>query len=107
MVIVQATGGSMGPRYVMWLILVKNHKIANSATTTKARKKCTDMESLDFRMFFDIRSAKIENNQILCNKISHRLNWQPSYLLGERSSLTPQPEPPWSWLKNINQRGTF
>jgi hypothetical protein len=34
--------------------LVKNHKIAKKSTTTKAREKIiTDLESLEFKIFFD------------------------------------------------------
>ncbi len=32
-------GGSMGPRYVLQLYMVKNYKIANELATTKAREK--------------------------------------------------------------------
>jgi len=53
--------------------LVKNHKIAKNSTTTKAREKnSTDMESLEFKTFFDACLTKFKNNQILLNKISHR-----------------------------------
>jgi hypothetical protein len=49
--------------------LVKNHRIADNSTTTKAREKIrTDLESLEF---FDVCLTKFKNNQILPNKISH------------------------------------
>jgi hypothetical protein len=50
--------------------LVKNHKIANNSATTKLEKKIsTYLESLEF---FDVCLTKMENNQILLNKISGR-----------------------------------
>jgi len=50
--------------------LVKNHRIANNSTTTKAREKIRrGLESLEF---FDVCLTKFKNNQILPNKISHR-----------------------------------
>ncbi len=53
--------------------LVKNHKIANNSATTEAREKIsTDLNTLEFEKFFDVCLTKIENNQILLNKISHR-----------------------------------
>ncbi len=37
----------MGHRYACQLLLVKNHKIINNSTTTKAREKInTDLESI-------------------------------------------------------------
>jgi hypothetical protein len=64
--------------------LVKNHKITNDSTTTKAREKIsTDLESLSF---FYVRLTKFKNNPILLNKISHRFLLTTSYLLGERAS---------------------
>ncbi len=43
-------GGSMGPRYVLHIFIVKNDKIANNSSATKAREKITtDLESIDFR----------------------------------------------------------
>ncbi len=53
--------------------LVKNHKIANNLSTTEARAKLsTDLESFEFQKFFDVCFTKLENNQILLNKIIHR-----------------------------------
>jgi hypothetical protein len=53
--------------------LVKNHKIANNSATTEAREKIsTYLNSLEFEKCFDECMTKIENNQILFNKISHR-----------------------------------
>jgi hypothetical protein len=53
--------------------LVKNHKIANNSTTTKARKKLsTDLESLESQKCFDVCLTIIKNRQILLDKISHR-----------------------------------
>jgi hypothetical protein len=50
--------------------LVKNHKIADNSTTTKAGEKITTyLESLEF---FDVCLTKFKNHQILLNKISHR-----------------------------------
>jgi len=42
---VSATGGSMGLRYIL---LIEKSQIANTSTTTEARKKSTDLESLEF-----------------------------------------------------------
>jgi len=47
--------------------LVKNRKIANNSTTTKASEKIsTDLETLEF---FDVCWIEFKNNQILLNKI--------------------------------------
>jgi hypothetical protein len=52
---------------------VKNHKIAQNSTTTKAREKTsTDLESLEFYKFFDVCLTKFKNNKILLNKVSNR-----------------------------------
>jgi hypothetical protein len=49
------------------LYLVKNRKIANNSTTTKASEKIsTDLETLEF---FDVCWIEFKNNQILLNKI--------------------------------------
>jgi hypothetical protein len=54
------------------LYSVKNHKIAEISTTTKAGEKIsTDLESLEFIQFFDVCLTKFINNQILLNKTSH------------------------------------
>ncbi len=42
---------------------VKNHKIANNSTTTKAIEKIsTDFESLELWIFFDVFLTKFKNN---------------------------------------------
>jgi hypothetical protein len=52
--------------------LVKNHKIANGSTTTKAREKIrTDLESSNYRNFY-VHLTKFKNYPILLNKIGHR-----------------------------------
>jgi hypothetical protein len=38
----------------------------------KPEKISTDMESLEFKKFFDVSFAKFENYQILLNKIGRR-----------------------------------
>jgi hypothetical protein len=41
---------------------VKNHKIAKSTTTIRARHKIsTDLESLEFYEFFDVSLTKLKN----------------------------------------------
>ncbi len=60
--------------------LVKNHKIANNSTTTKAIEKIsTYLESLKI---FDTRFTKFENNKLLLNKISHRFILTTSLFTG-------------------------
>ncbi len=60
--------GNMGHIFCNFY-LAKNHKIANSSTTTKAREKInTYLESLEF---FDICFTKFWNNRLLLNWISH------------------------------------
>jgi hypothetical protein len=50
---------------------VKNHKIANNSTATKAREKfSTDLESLEFKKKFDACLTKFKHNKILLNKIN-------------------------------------
>ncbi len=52
--------------------LVKNKKIAKYLTIAKAREKIsTDLESLEFKKFFDVCLTYIKN-QILLNKISQK-----------------------------------
>ncbi len=66
-------GGSIGPRYILQLYLVKNHKIANNSATTEAREKISaHLESLEFYKTFDVCATKFESYQILLNKISRR-----------------------------------
>jgi hypothetical protein len=47
---VSATKWQQGrlPDLIRKFYLVKNHKIAKNSTTTKARQKSTDLESLEF-----------------------------------------------------------
>ncbi len=53
--------------------LVKNHKIAENSTTTKAREKISaDLETLQFQKFFAVCLTKFKNKQILLYKISYR-----------------------------------
>jgi hypothetical protein len=60
----------MVPRYVLRLYFVKNHKIAKSSTTTKAREKIsTDLESIEHYNFLCM--FVYLKNQILLYKISH------------------------------------
>ncbi len=67
--------------------VVKNHKIANNSATTEAREKIsTDLNTLEFEKLFDVCLTKIENNQILRNKISHRF-LMTNKLLSERKRL--------------------
>ncbi len=67
---------------------MKNHKIANNSATTEARVKInTNLESLGFYKTFYVCLTKLKNNQILLNKISHRLLMTTKPLLGERASL--------------------
>ncbi len=52
--------------------LVKNHKITKNSTAAKAREKIsTDLESFEFKKYFDVCLAKLKYNQILLNNISH------------------------------------
>jgi hypothetical protein len=61
---------------------VKNHKIAKNLATTKHREKIsTDLESLEFKEFCNIRLTKFKSNQILLNKFYTKFYKQPSYLL--------------------------
>ncbi len=51
--------------------LVKNNKIANNATATKAIGKISkDIKSLELLKFYDVCLTNFKNNQILLNKIS-------------------------------------
>jgi hypothetical protein len=63
--------------------LIKNHKIANNSTTTKAREKLsTDLEDFRVLEFFDVCLTKFKNNKILLNKISHRFLWTTKLFTG-------------------------
>jgi hypothetical protein len=65
---------------------VKNHKITNNSTTTKAGEKIsTDLEPLELQKFFDACLTKVKNNQILLNKISRRF-LLTTKLLSERAA---------------------
>jgi hypothetical protein len=58
-------GGSMVPRFVLQLLFIKNHKIANNSTTSKAREKIsTDLESLEFQKLIDACLTKFKNIKI-------------------------------------------
>jgi hypothetical protein len=49
--------------------LVKNYKITNNSTTTKAREKInTGLKSLEFQVKFDIGLMAFKNTQMLLNK---------------------------------------
>jgi hypothetical protein len=51
-----------------------NHKIADNSTTSKATEKISaDLESIEFKKFFDVCLTNFKDNQILRNKISHRV----------------------------------
>ncbi len=66
----------MGPRYVLQLYLVKNHKIAKNSTTTEAKEKIsTDLESLEFFMYVGLQ---FKNHQILLIKLASDFYSQPS-----------------------------
>ncbi len=57
----------MGLRYVSQILLVKNHKIVNNSTTTKAIEKISkDLKSVKLEVF-DVCLTKFKNSQI-----SHR-----------------------------------
>jgi hypothetical protein len=63
---------------------VKNHKIFNNSTTTKASEKVsTDFESIKFWKFFDA----LKNNKNLLNKISHRFLMKTKLLTGWKSLI--------------------
>jgi len=63
----------MGLRYVSQILLVKNHKIVNNSTTTKAIEKISkDLKSVKLEVF-DVCLTKFKNSQILLNNISHQL----------------------------------
>jgi hypothetical protein len=51
---------------------VKNNKIANNLTATKATEKISaDLESVEFKIFFDEDLTKFKNSKNLLHKISH------------------------------------
>jgi hypothetical protein len=53
-------------------VWVKNHKIADNSTTSKARLKIrTDLESMEFSEFLNARFTKFKSNWILHDKIYH------------------------------------
>ncbi len=67
--------------------LVKNHKIANNSTTTKAREKIgTYLEFLVFYNLFDVCLTKFKNKVFLIELSTD--SWQQlRYILGERTLL--------------------
>jgi hypothetical protein len=74
-------GGSMGPRCLLQLFKIKNHKIDKNLTTTKAREKISSyFESFEFLMCVHLNVNTIK-------LLAEDVDWQPSYLLGERASL--------------------
>ncbi len=53
--------------------LVKNHKIAQNATTTKAREKiCADLETFELKNFFNACLTKKFKNQKFLIHMNHR-----------------------------------
>ncbi len=53
--------------------LLQNCTIDKNSTTTQAKGKIsTDLESLEFKKFFNVGLTKLENYQILPNHFSHR-----------------------------------
>jgi hypothetical protein len=67
---------------------VKNHKLINNATTSKAIEKITtDLESIYFYNFFGACLTKSRNNQILHKKLATNFQRQLGYLLVETSPL--------------------
>jgi hypothetical protein len=62
----------MGPPYVFYFSLLKNHKFANNSKPAKASEKIsTELESLKLKNFY-AGLAKFEKNYILPSKICHR-----------------------------------
>jgi hypothetical protein len=56
-------GVSTGPRYVWQLLFIaKKIEIVYYSSTTKAREKNTDLESLEFEKYFDESLTKFKNN---------------------------------------------
>ncbi len=79
-------GAALVPYMFCNFYLVKNHKIAyNSATTEAIEKMRTDLESLEFEKFFDVWLKTIKFYSI---KLATDFKQQPSFLVGERASLT-------------------
>ncbi len=78
----------MDPRYGFNFYLVKSHIIVSNSATTEAREKIsTDLKSLPFKKFFDVRLTKFENHQILLNKISHRFLVTSELFSGQNSLI--------------------
>ncbi len=64
---------ALGPAMLCNFYLVKIHKISDNSATTEGRDKIsTYLESLEFWTFFDACLTKLDNYQILLNKIIHR-----------------------------------
>jgi len=76
------------PGYVLQLLFNINHKIAKN-TTTKAREKIsTDFESLEFYQKIIYVWLTLKTIKFYWIKLVTDLYLQPSYLLGERASLS-------------------
>jgi len=66
------------------LYLVISHTIA----ITEGREKIsTDLESLEFKTFFDVCLTKFEKHQILLNKVSTRCLVTTKVLSGSKSLI--------------------
>ncbi len=66
-------GGSMVSRYFLQLLFIQTvTKLVKTQQPLKLEEKIsTDLGSLIFKKFFEIRLTKSKNNQILLHKISH------------------------------------
>ncbi len=68
--------------------LSKYCKIVKTSTTTKAREKMsTDLESLEFCNFLDVRFTILKTIKFYLIKFAADFYWQPRYLLDERASF--------------------
>ncbi len=65
---------------------MKNHKIAHNVTTTKASEKISTY--LEFWWYFDVFWLNLRKMKFYLIKLATDFYWQPSYLLGERASMT-------------------
>ncbi len=71
---VSAARWQHGSQICFATFLAKNHQIAKNSTITKAMEKIsTDYRSIEFWEFLYACLTKFKNNQILLNKISHRI----------------------------------
>ncbi len=66
--------------------LVKSHKIGNSAITKAREKLSTDLESVEFNIFY-VHLTKFDNYQILLNNISHRFLMTTKLFTGWKSLI--------------------